>query len=150
MVNVVDIEDKTLSVLFSILNEDVKLMKMAEVKNWEKGVRHYHRRISGVLKNMAEIERLIDGVINDTKVDIKDMKTTGANTNQEPPSSSLRSEMIRVRNSIKQKINTLKGLHFEKEMLGHGFKETEEPPITDVKSIRRLGDGSMVISDLEN
>jgi hypothetical protein len=136
MNRIIDIELKTVDIVFGMLKSDIELFDMAVSKKWEGGKMHYKKRIEGVFNKLKELESSINGATDE----IENM-TSGGDV---ADTIGMRSEYNRISKLIKRKVSALKGLHFEKEMRDHGFEEFESPANSFVvKYSRRLGDGTI-------
>ena len=117
----VDIEIKTIELVFGLLEADIETFDMSVAKKWANGEAHYRKRISVSLEKLREIDRMVDKVIAASHVTMKMLTSTDAGATE------MRSSVLNLRSAITKKLTILKQHQFVKDMRVHGYSDYNMP-----------------------
>lgn len=145
MFGVVDIEIKTIDLVFTMLGGDINVLKTFNERGWTAGKKHYEERIEAIFKRLHEIEMMIDNVSNSVDKDIKFMETKAEADNSHV---GYKHRMEKVKARFKSKLKHLSGLNWEYSIRSLGISEVTSDKDIVIKSVRRVGD-DLVVHELD-
>lgn len=149
MLGIVEIEMKTIEIVFNMLSNDIELLKMSVKSKWEEGHDHYHNKIKNTFTKLRDLDILIDKVIENAQNDIDALVSSNTGQIDEIYEGDVNEELISLRSTFDEKLKKLKELNFEREMRACGFSEYEDDSEFSIKSTRRLINGEKVEVDVD-
>jgi hypothetical protein len=155
MTSIVEIESETLNLVFKLMESDVGILKLAMAKNWENGKEHYKKRLDATFKGLKKVEVMIDNVTNSYNSDIEEYKKTGVTTMDDGPDDDentlveIRRKITRVKSDLTNKLNNLKGVHWERDMRVAGYQDFEKDVDDTDTAMKRTDDGKLYYHNLD-
>lgn len=126
---VIDIESKTLNLIFRMLDADIKLLIFAVKNSWKDGKEHYEKRLNIGIQELSNISTMIDSVIKTYSSDIDDYKKvkntvfTMIDMDDMNDINKLDRQVKNIKMQIETKIKKLESINWERDLRIAGFYE---------------------------